>query len=107
VKRQSAYKRHVEKLVNKKSLKQKRNRKCCNGWKWTPTISNGQDELVGGLTCNGLRHEKTCCEIFYEHGEQWWHVPKLLNGLKCESKLKIAEEQGVGACSLACSTLEG
>jgi len=29
-----------------------------------------------------------------------WHVPKLLNGFKCEFKLKTIEEQGVGARSL-------
>jgi hypothetical protein len=32
---------------------------------------------------------------------------QLLNGLKCESKLKTTEEQGVEAHSLARSTLEG
>jgi len=36
-----------------------------------------------------------------------WCTPKLLNGFKCESKLKTTEEQGVGACSLAHSTLWG
>jgi hypothetical protein len=32
---------------------------------------------------------------------------QLLEGFKCESKLKITEEQKVGACSLAYSILEG
>jgi hypothetical protein len=36
-----------------------------------------------------------------------WRTPKLLNGLKCESKLKITEEQGVRACSLARNILKG
>ncbi len=36
-----------------------------------------------------------------------WHTPKLLNGLKLESKLKTSEKQGVGAHSLACNTLKG
>jgi hypothetical protein len=36
-----------------------------------------------------------------------WHTPKLLNGFKCESKLKTSEEQEVGARSLACNTLRG
>jgi hypothetical protein len=30
-----------------------------------------------------------------------WHAPKLLDRLKCESEMEIAEEQGVGARSLA------
>jgi len=34
-----------------------------------------------------------------------WRTPRLLNGLKCESKLKTAEEQEVRARSLACSAL--
>jgi len=29
-----------------------------------------------------------------------WRTPKLINGLKCESKLKTKEEQGVEARSL-------
>jgi hypothetical protein len=33
--------------------------------------------------------------------------PKLPNGLKCESKLKTVEKQGVEARSLARSTLRG
>jgi len=37
--------------------------------------------------------------------QKHWCAPKLLNGLKCESKLKTTKEQGVKACSLACSTL--
>jgi hypothetical protein len=32
---------------------------------------------------------------------------QVLEGFKYESKLKIVEEQGVKARSLACSTLEG
>jgi len=36
-----------------------------------------------------------------------WRTPKLLNGLKCESKLKTTEEQRVGAHSLAHNTLKG
>ncbi len=35
------------------------------------------------------------------------HTPKLLNGLKCESKLKATKKQGVGPCSLACNILKG
>jgi hypothetical protein len=34
-----------------------------------------------------------------------WRAPNLLYKLKCESKVKIVEEQGVGACSLARNTL--
>jgi len=34
-------------------------------------------------------------------------TPKFLNGFKCESKLKATEKQGVGARSLARSTLRG
>jgi len=34
-------------------------------------------------------------------------MDRLLNGLKCESRLKTTEKQGIGACSLACSTLRG
>jgi hypothetical protein len=30
-----------------------------------------------------------------------WRTPKLLNGLKCDFELKIAEQQGIGAQSLA------
>jgi hypothetical protein len=37
----------------------------------------------------------------------FWRAPKLLNGLKCESKLETTEEQRAGACSLAHSTLGG
>jgi len=36
-----------------------------------------------------------------------WRTPKLLNGLKCESKLKRTEKQGVRARSLAHRTLRG
>jgi hypothetical protein len=36
-----------------------------------------------------------------------WCTPMLLNGFKCESKLKTTEEQGVGARSLARNTLRG
>ncbi len=32
---------------------------------------------------------------------------QLLERLKCESKLKTTEEEGVEACSLTCNTLEG
>jgi hypothetical protein len=35
----------------------------------------------------------------------FWHTPKLLDKIKCESKVKIAEELGLGAHSLAHSTL--
>jgi hypothetical protein len=35
-----------------------------------------------------------------------WRTPKLLKGLKCESKLN-SEKQGVEARSLACNTLRG
>ncbi len=38
-------------------------------------------------------------------GGQCWRTPKLLNGLKCESKLKTMKEQRVEAHSLACNTL--
>jgi hypothetical protein len=34
-----------------------------------------------------------------------WHAPKLLDRLKGEFEVKIVEEYGVGACSLARSTL--
>jgi hypothetical protein len=34
-------------------------------------------------------------------------APKLLNRLKCEFEVKTAEEQGVGARSLACSIWGG
>ncbi len=34
-------------------------------------------------------------------------APKLLNRLKCESKMKTTEKSKVAACSLACSTLRG
>jgi hypothetical protein len=30
-----------------------------------------------------------------------WHTSKLFDRLKCESKMKITKEQGVGARSLA------
>jgi hypothetical protein len=33
-----------------------------------------------------------------------WHVPNFLYRLKCESKVKTTEEQGVGARSLARNT---
>jgi hypothetical protein len=36
-----------------------------------------------------------------------WRTPKLFNGFKCESKLKIVEKQRIGAHSLACNTLRG
>jgi hypothetical protein len=36
-----------------------------------------------------------------------WHAPKLLDRLKCECKMKTTEDQRIGACSLACSTLKG
>jgi len=36
-----------------------------------------------------------------------WRTPKLLNGLKCESKPKTTEEQRVGARSLARNILKG
>jgi len=36
-----------------------------------------------------------------------WRIPKLFNWLKCESKLKTIEKQGVKARFLARSTLEG
>jgi len=36
-----------------------------------------------------------------------WRTPKLLNELKCESKLKTVEEQGVGVHSLARNSLRG
>jgi len=36
-----------------------------------------------------------------------WHTTKLLNGLKCESKLKTAEKQGAWARSLARNILRG
>jgi hypothetical protein len=35
-----------------------------------------------------------------------WRAPKLLDRLKCEYEVKTTEEQGVGAHSLARSTLE-
>jgi hypothetical protein len=35
----------------------------------------------------------------------FWHAPILLHRLKCESKVKTMEEQGVKAHSLACNTL--
>jgi len=35
----------------------------------------------------------------------YWHTPKLFNGLKHECGLKITEEQGVRARSLAQNTL--
>ncbi len=34
-----------------------------------------------------------------------WHVPNLFYRLKCESKVKTTKKQGVGARSLAHSTL--
>jgi hypothetical protein len=34
-----------------------------------------------------------------------WRTPKLFDRLKCESEVKIIEEQGVGARSLAHNTL--
>ncbi len=34
-----------------------------------------------------------------------WHVPKLLDRIKYEFEVKITEEQGVGAHSLAHGTL--
>ncbi len=40
------------------------------------------------------------------HGPTMMH-PKFFNGLKCESKLKKMEKQGVGACSLAHIPLRG
>jgi hypothetical protein len=36
-----------------------------------------------------------------------WHTPKLLNGHKCESKLKTTKKEGVEAHSLAHSILKG
>jgi hypothetical protein len=36
-----------------------------------------------------------------------WQTPKLLNGLKWESRLKTTEKQGVGARSLARNILGG
>jgi hypothetical protein len=34
-----------------------------------------------------------------------WRAPKLLDGLKCEFKVKTSKEQGVEACSLTRNTL--
>ncbi len=61
----------LKNLQGRKCLKQKRAKKCCNGWRWIPMNSNELDELVGGPTYSGLCHERTCCEIFYEPWEQW------------------------------------
>jgi hypothetical protein len=36
-----------------------------------------------------------------------WHTPRLLNGLKCESRLKTVEKQKIEAHSLARNTLRG
>jgi hypothetical protein len=38
-------------------------------------------------------------------GAQKSRIPKLIDRLKCGSEVKATEEQGVGACSLAHSTL--
>jgi len=37
--------------------------------------------------------------------EKIWCAPELLDRFKCEFKVKTTEDQGVGAHSLACSTL--
>jgi hypothetical protein len=34
-----------------------------------------------------------------------YQSPKLLDGINCESKVKIIEGKGIEACSLACNTL--
>jgi len=36
----------------------------------------------------------------------WWRTPNFLNKFKCESKMNIVEQWGVGVCYLAYNTLK-
>ncbi len=66
----------------------------------TPT-TNGILKMYVGEWIMNLCYS---CLFIQEHFFlSWWRTPNLLYRFKCESKVKIMEEQRVGARSLACS----
>jgi hypothetical protein len=60
-------------LRRKQCLRQRRARKCYNGWKWTQMNSNGLDMPIWRAysTWSGLWYERTYYNNFYELGKQW------------------------------------